>query len=295
MLSICIPIYNKEVAPLVETLLRQAREVDYACEVVCLDDASEDQYRTKNRTLRGSVRYEEMERNIGRAAIRNRFLEYATGEYLLFLDCDAEISDDAFVRRYVDEIEKGRAVVCGGHRYVGEEDAQHCLKYRYGTCCEVKSAEERMRDTNRSFMTGNFMIAREVLKENPFDERLTRYGHEDTLMGFRLSQRQYSVWHIDNPIDLRDIDTNEAFLEKTRESIRNLAAIYGWVDCPEDFAEQVRLLSCYKWLKKRHLAGAVKGSFSVVGKSVERSLLRGRGPLWCFNFYKIGLLCRELV
>ena len=89
MLSICIPIYNKEVVPLVETLLRQAREVDYACEVVCLDDASEDQYRTKNRTLRDSVRYEEMERNIGRAAIRNRFLEYATGEYLLFLDCDA--------------------------------------------------------------------------------------------------------------------------------------------------------------------------------------------------------------
>ena len=251
-------------------------------------------YQVLNRELKPLVRYEEMDNNLGRAAIRNRFLQYVAGDYLLFLDCDAEISKEDFVQCYIDEIQKGRLVVCGSHRYVCSADIDHSLKYRYGCSHEVRNAALRMKDPNRSFMTGNFLISREILSQNRFDERLKKYGHEDTLMGFRLSQQHCSVWHIDNPIDLRDIDSNEMFVQKTRESVSNLADIYGWVDHPNDFAAQVRLLSFYKRLKIWHLTTVVKTIYSLVEKHVEHRLIKGSGSLNAFNFYKIGLLCKVL-
>lgn len=45
-----------------------------------------------NRTLESKqVKYIELKKNIGRAKIRNLFIEYTTNPYLLFLDCDTKI------------------------------------------------------------------------------------------------------------------------------------------------------------------------------------------------------------
>lgn len=294
MLSICIPIYNRDVRPLVRALLVQVARSTTPCEVVCLDDGSEGPSLQINRELMGEVVYVEIGENIGRAAIRNRFVEHAHGEWLLFLDCDAEVSTPHFLERYCEKIRQGCKVVCGGHRYVGLCDREHRLKYRYGTCCEMHSAEERNRFPNRSFMTGNFMINKELLQQCPFDERLNHYGYEDTLMGYRLWQQRVMVEHIDNPIDLRDIDTNRVFLEKTAEGVRNLVAISGWVENPEEWAHHVRLLEGYDKLKKWRLTGLVKGLFKLHRSCLEHRFLRGYCSMLAFKFYKLGLLCLEV-
>ena len=87
MISICIPIYNREMCDTVRLLANQAAQAGMQCEIVCIDDCSDSCYREANRLLHGMCRYVELERNIGRARIRNLFLQYARFDYLSFALC----------------------------------------------------------------------------------------------------------------------------------------------------------------------------------------------------------------
>ncbi|HEX8350923.1 MAG TPA: glycosyltransferase, partial [Hymenobacter sp.] len=73
-LSILIPIYNRDVTELVQTLQQQATEWEGPVEIICLDDGSQEEFRALNQPLASlaGVHYEELSHNIGRAAIRNR-------------------------------------------------------------------------------------------------------------------------------------------------------------------------------------------------------------------------------
>lgn len=213
---------------------------------------------------------------------------------MLFMDCDVEIADDCFVSRYAEMCGKGAQVVCGGHVYAPQSDLKYRLKYRYGVGCETRSAAERGRRPYNSFMTGNFMIDRGLLDEIRFDESIKGYGHEDTLMGFCLKQKGVSVLHIDNPVVLNDIDSNEVFLQKTREGVRNLAQIYCAMGADEGFVLMVRLLRVYCRLKKAGVLWAAKSLFKCFRLCLERRFSKGWANMNAFKFYKLGLLIQEL-
>ena len=59
-------------------------------EIIIGDDGSSAEYHEKYRSLEGeNVRVISSEKNIGRAAIRNRLALEAKGDFLLFIDADA--------------------------------------------------------------------------------------------------------------------------------------------------------------------------------------------------------------
>ena len=62
MISICIPIYNREMCDTVRLLANQAAQAGMPCEIVCIDDCSDTCYREANRPLHGMCRYVELER-----------------------------------------------------------------------------------------------------------------------------------------------------------------------------------------------------------------------------------------
>src|ERR1035437_10178864 len=99
MLSICIPVYNYDVTMLVQILYQQAGELQIVFEIICIDDCSKEEYRKVNEQVITYAKYVQLHQNIGRAKIRNLFLEYVHFKYLLFLDCDSEIISDDFVKR----------------------------------------------------------------------------------------------------------------------------------------------------------------------------------------------------
>jgi len=119
MLSICIPIYNFDVTGLVVTLHQQAVRQNIAAEVVCIDDCSDEAFRAKNKDICNTYgKYIQLEENVGRAKIRNLFLQYAIYDYLLFLDCDSVLIASNFVKKYTEAIIKSNAkVLCGGRIY----------------------------------------------------------------------------------------------------------------------------------------------------------------------------------
>ena len=81
MISICIPTYNYNVTDLVEELLAQSSSLD--CEIIVIDDASSPSFVKENSSLSDRVNFVCLEQNVGRAKIRNLFLEHVQVQHLV--------------------------------------------------------------------------------------------------------------------------------------------------------------------------------------------------------------------
>ena len=294
MISVCIPVYNYDVLPLAESLHRQCSAVEGETELVFIDDGSDDEWRGRNATLAGYGTYVTLEHNVGRARVRNLFLQHARGEYLLFLDNDSQVPD-GFLSRYAALEAERPDVVVGGRVYDRYSDRPEChLRYLYGVEAECRTAEQRRRQPYRSFMTCNFMVKREVLRRIPFDERLTRYGHEDTLFGFRLMQEGVPIVHIDNPVVNGDLEPNGVFLQKTGEAVQNLVQLYDMMAGDERFCRSVRLLDAYRTARKTHTTRLVHTAYRLLRRPLESHFIEGNAiSVKQFSFYKLGLFIEK--
>ncbi len=289
MISVCIPIYNFDVRQLVNSLSVQVKNEKVACEIVLIDDGSDEEYKKINRSVCNRETYVELPENIGRASIRNLFLEYAKYQYLLFLDCDSLIVSGDFLKRYVAmAIDNEVQVVCGGRIYdPAKPTKEYLLRWKYGILCESRTLRQRKKAPNRSFMSNNFMIHREILAKFPFDERINRYGHEDTLLGYVLKKNGIIINHIDNPVLNGELEINSEYLRKNAESVNNLGTILEYVDYDPEFVKDISLLQFYQKIKP--VAPLIRFSYRLFGPLVRSFLKQGWISLRLFNFYKLGL------
>jgi glycosyltransferase involved in cell wall biosynthesis len=296
MIAICIPVYNFDVRQLINELKQQMLLEAEIFELIVIDDASQLSFKETNKGAMLGVRYIELESNVGRSAIRNKFLELTESTYLLFLDCDAIAHQPNFLKTYRDFIfESDASIVCGGRVYPDEcPSSRQQLRWKYGWERESLSAEVRQAVPNRSFMTNNFLVKRTVLETIRFDESLTGYGHEDTLFGIELEKQGISVVHIENPILNGDIETNEVFLKKTVQGVQNLARIYEMSDAADRqlLADRVTLLSLYR--KTRFMHVIIRLIFKMVRASIEQRLTLKGQSLLLFQCYKFGILLTSL-
>lgn len=293
MISVCIPVYNLDVTELVSELARQIRLSGESGEIVIIDDGSESQFRELNRDVCREHVYVELPGNIGRSRIRNLFLQYTQNPYLLFLDCDIIIQNSSFISNYIEIAGRNPAIVCGGRIYQNyRPPLQMRLRWKYGLLRESQSAAIRNRYSNNSFMTNNFLINRKVLERIRFDERLTKYGHEDTLFGHALKKEKITILHIDNPVVNHDVDTNEEYLKKTEDGILNLIEIMKFPDFDHEIMEEISLLRFYVKVKK--IEKPILLFFKLLKHPVYRLLSKGFANLTLFNFYKLGFLIENL-
>ena len=118
MISICIPIYNFNVATLVTELSSQAKLLTVPSEIILIDDFSNESFRKINETACLKETYVKLDQNIGRAAIRNLFLKHTTFPSLIFLDCDSIITNKDFLSSYLNTaIKFPNHLICGGREY----------------------------------------------------------------------------------------------------------------------------------------------------------------------------------
>lgn len=293
MISVCIPIHNYDVLPLAESIIAQGGDV----ELVCIDDGSSPEYIERNRPVEKMGKYIVLGENVGRARVRNLFLEHTQGEWLLFLDNDSEVPAN-FLQTYLSALSTRHSsgVVVGGRVYDERgNDREHRLRYLYGTRVESRPASVRSRYPYKSFMTNNFVVQRNVLEQIGFDSRLCQYGHEDTLFGYRLEQHRVPILHIDNAVVNGYVETNGEFLQKTVEGVGSLVQIYGFMKDDDAFCRSVRLLKAYGKVKKWHLQGPVLRLFRMTRKKLENEFLSGGNlSLRKFNFYKLGTFIEKL-
>ncbi len=290
-LSILMPTHNNVCVGLVKTLCvqceriakRDARRLVY--EIVVADDGSTD-CRTvaENRAINAfdHCRFIERKTNSGRSCIRNFLAKESRGEWLLFIDSDVVVGCGDFIDRYLDS--KAQTVVCGGIS-PGQYPDEYChnLRYKYEQAeAHRHTAEARSKAGHKSFRTTNFMVRRDIMLDNPFDETITAYGYEDVMFGKRLYEKGIAIVHIDNPVVLADYEDNLRFAAKTEESLRTLfqlkdrlsgySSLLGFINKAARMGLTKPLLAWHK------LAG-----------SLERKNLTGKHPnMFIFKLYKIG-------
>ncbi|MDY0016002.1 MAG: glycosyltransferase family 2 protein [Bacteroidales bacterium] len=295
MLSILIPIYNYNAVALVRSLHAQAVKLAIDFEILLLDDASDNtQSREENAVLKElshTVLYE-LPTKAGRSIARNFLAGHAQYDYLLFLDCDSEPLDEEFIKRYIPYCNGDSVVVCGGTAYKQMLPPRNSyLRWVYGTRAETTSAQERNKRPNSRFSTFNFLIAKKLFWSIRFNELLKNYGHEDTLFGLELRKRNCVIQHIDNPLYHTGIDTNDVYLEKTKQGVKNLKILLENYPDHDLLVNDIRLLRVYTKIEKLNLTPV----FYVVYLGFKKIILlnlNSRFPsLFLFNLYKLNYLC----
>lgn len=292
MLSICIPVYNYNVTRLVQDLHKQADRLGIDFEIIVIDDFSDPSYKAQNTQISvlRKIRYLELPGNIGRSKIRNLFIRHAQFENLLFLDCDASIISDDFIKTYIDELSTNGDVICGGLCYQEQRPQKDfLLRWKYGRRKEVMPLEKRLKNPYNSFKTINFLTKKDVFEKIQFDERISGYGHEDTLFGFELKNAGITISHINNPVMHNQLETNQEFLKKTNQSIANLLQIRSFLS-DTDFDNSITLLKAYNKLKKVKALFLCKGLFFIFRPVLYWLLKTGVAGTKLLAFYKLGLL-----
>jgi len=294
MISICIPVYNFNITSLINELSNQVNLLNIQCEIIVIDDCSEN-FNRINKVVceKHKHTYIELSENIGRARIRNLFLKYAKYEYLLFLDCDSLIKTTSFLSNYVEIIKEKPSVVYGGRVYeTNRPKREKRLRWKYGVLRESQPCTVRRKFPYKSFMTNNFLISKKVLEENKFDERIVKYGHEDTLFGFSLKKKGIKINHIDNPVINGDIELNREYLNKTKEGVINLINILLFTKYDKDLIDDITILKFYNKVKK--IEKIIKLSFVISKPLIVFLLTRGYISLYIFDYYKLGILIENI-
>lgn len=290
MLSILIPVHNYNCFKLAEDLSNQIKKYTIEAEIIVAEDGSDEEHKIYNRGIAKLpyCLYIEFLENKGRAKIRNSLAGMANGEWLVFIDCDAEIIDGDFVKRYYEiSLNSSDAdIYCGGLDVKVPNDlSAKSLRYYYSLKREKRSAEERMENPYSSFSSFNFMIRANVFFKYPFDENFIEYGHEDTLFGDILRDNGVKLKHIDNPLFHNGLELNEIFLGKTERSVESL---YKFRD---KLFNCSRLYQFYAKLKKFHVLFLFRCFYMLFGSRVRRYLVESKKPsIAIFDLYKLGYL-----
>ena len=289
ILSILIPVYNYNCVALVKALQQQAENCNIDYEILVADDGSDNAgIVCQNREINAIPHsfYHEMGKNHGRSWIRNWLVSQSQGEFLLFIDSDAEVCNAHFIGNYLRHVEKG-AVICGGILHPEEEPSPtRRLRYRYEKAMEpCFTAERRNQHPYANLRTFNFMMPREVALSHPFDESITLYGYEDTLLGGMFEKEGLKVIHIDNPLINADIEENPIFLKKTEESMHSL---YQLKDKMRHYS---RLLTSYEKIRRLKLNTLLRFVFPLLRPVLTWHLTGKQPTVIALQFYKLAYYC----
>lgn len=285
-LSILIPVFNWDCTQLIKDLHFQGLTLEIPYEIIVADDCSTDKdLQQKSRLVaetHENCRYFALPHNIGRAAIRNYMADQSKYEKLLFLDCDAEVKDKQFLKKYVEASDKA-SVVCGGLTHPDEIPMKgQELRYLYEkNAAYERSAGFRSQNPYLRFTSFSFMIDRDVFMKIRFDESYVRYGYEDVQFGHELEENGVSILHIDNPLAHIGLDDSASYLNKTRQAVQNA------FDHQDEIGDSSKLLTNYNKVRSLRMRWVFRFFWAFFQKSMEKNLLGPKPKLRIFSLYKL--------
>jgi hypothetical protein len=281
MLSILIPVYNYNILPLVNELVKQCnfRGIDF--EILCQDDASNSSENVLNQeiNLLPNCSFFVNETNLGRGKNINSLSLKAIYDWLLILDCDTFPAQNDFVKKYIDAISNLKNnILFGGIIYEDKKpESDQLLRWVYGNKRETVT-----------ILTSNLIIKKEVFLQYPFDESLTKYGYEDLLFFSVLKANHFEILRIENPTFHLNLETSKAFLNKTKIALENLMFLY---DSKKIKKEENKITTSFEFLRKLKLTQFSAFLFRKNQTRIERNLFSKKPSLFLFDLYKLGYYC----
>lgn len=293
VLSILIPVYNQDVYSLVKSVHDQLMSLNHNFEILCLDDSSTQTYLNNSKIdILDHCKYVLLESNVGRSAIRNMLAKMANYEYLLFIDSDMLVIDDAFIQKYL-LVCQNYDVVYGGIKYHNNcLDHNRLLRWKYGTERESLSVEKRNLKPYVSAKFCNLLIRKKVFSDIQFDEQIKLYGHEDTLFSLEMQSHKLKILHIENPLLHDGLEDSSIYLKKVEIASINLKMID---ELHPNYAleKSIPLLSTYKLMKKYNFIFIYKIIYQLFKNGIERNLLSVKPNIRLLDFYKLYSICKD--
>lgn len=285
-LSILIPTHNYTCYRLILELQHQAERLGIDYEIILAEDGSRSQVSiiANHKVVElPHCRHLIRRDNVGRAEIRNILARESQGEWLLYIDSDADAAANAnFLAQYM-EATSVAPVVCGG--YTAPEHCpspDHRLRYSYELYSVEKNRLEcRMAHPYAHFSTFSFIIRRDVFLSVGFDASMCEYGHEDTIFGLTLKERGIAIHHIDNPLIHQGIDTNREFVEKTEMAVANVRRH------AHKMRDTSQLLQTMKRIERLHLMWALRIAARLLRTPIRRRLVERGDSLRLLGIYKV--------
>jgi glycosyltransferase involved in cell wall biosynthesis len=226
-LSVLTPFHKHDPSALLQRMAPASRDIEF----VLLDDGSASAELLSNvvkaaEALKTSVRIVIWARNRGRAAGRNRLIEEARGEYVLFLDADLIPDQSDFLHRWLTTIRNERPLVAFGGLSLeqAEETPDTALHFNLFGRSDCAPARLRARAAAQSTAASNLLARRDFLLATPFDDGFTGWGFEDTDWALTAA-RHTLIQHIDNPVTHAGLDTIPTLMRKSAEAGPNFARL----------------------------------------------------------------------
>ncbi|MCX6335190.1 MAG: glycosyltransferase [Bacteroidia bacterium] len=294
-ISLLVPVCDYDIVAIVHSMKSCVGTIPEFVEILIGDDGSTPENKERYKSLEGGgVRLISSDKNIGRAAIRNKLALEAKGDYLLYIDADTMIpgTAEAYIQKWISSIGAER-VISGGILYHESPpgDPDKILRWKNGRKREQKKASYRNKHQYSSFSTFNVLIDRTIFEKLRFNEEIRQYGHEDTLFSYQLHKAGIGVANIDNGLIHDGIESNRDFINKTKLSIENLSMLYDFVTDKQTFASTVKMVRDYRWLSIFRLTLILAGLFIRFRERMELRIDSASPPLWLFDAYKISMFC----
>ncbi|MHC0440877.1 glycosyltransferase family 2 protein [Flavobacterium sp. 3-210] len=281
MLSILIPVFNYNVLPLVNELVKQCNSCGIAFEILCQDDASNSAENIQNQKINSfqNCSFFTNETNLGRGKNINSLAQKAKYNWLLILDCDTFPKENNFIENYISAISNSyEKIIFGGIIYEDKKpEKEQLLRWIYG----------RERETS-SVLSSNLLIKKDVFLQFPFDGSITKYGYEDLLFFAVLKKNNFKVNPTKNPTFHLNLETSEVFLAKTKTALGNLVFLYN---SKKISSEESKIIKAFEVLKKVKLIRFATSIFKKNQTKIERNLVSEKPSLLLFDLYKLGHFC----
>jgi glycosyltransferase involved in cell wall biosynthesis len=288
-ISVLIPNYNWDVTKLIAQLHDQLQNGSIEFEILCFENGSDAAKIATNEAVNALPHtHYEVKAVEGRAQNRNALARAAKYNFILFIDGDADISHNpSFISDYRKHA-KAHTVICGGTAYdIKTDTLQTRLRYKYGKAREELSPSQRQKNAHAGFSAFNFYMPKDTFLNICFDEKLSKYGHEDTLFGRELKFRCIPILHIQNTAVHLGLDTCDVFLSKTRQAVENLSDLIneGLID------EDIKLYAWYLRIKKSGMTHVLSGMYSRFHATWAKQLCGQCPSLKLYDLYKLSYLC----
>jgi glycosyltransferase involved in cell wall biosynthesis len=226
-LSVLTPFHRHDPS----ALLKRLGSVPLGVEIILLDDGSASatlmaDVLSAAERLAAPARLIVWGANRGRAAARNRLIEEARGEYVLFLDADMIPDSPRFLSIWLGVLSTQKPRVAFGGLSVAqtavcEDTALHHNLFARSDCAPPRA---RAQKSAQSTASANLAVRRDFLAAHPFDPCFTGWGFEDTDWALSAARRT-SILHVDNPATHVGLDTVATLMRKSAEAGRNFARL----------------------------------------------------------------------
>ena len=210
MISIIIPLFNKE--RIVEKTLKSVLSQDYNdYELIVVNDGSTDKSVEVVESLHDPRITLIEQENGGPSKARNTGVKNAKGEWIVFLDADDELVDGALTKMMmeVDRYPDADIIDFGG--YIREGNVKR-LRY-HPLVGKVKKTLKAFFYREISPGCGHSIFRAEIVKRNPYNEKLRRYEDCEILLRILPKSNVYSSQYATEIHDLNYAEASNARID----------------------------------------------------------------------------------